>query len=75
MPPFRPAMHVKSIPKQNVDESKEESKLEISMPDMSTTMIDTSTTNITNPPIQEEVLDFEDKTEVPPPEQNANNLL
>lgn len=75
MPPFRPAMHVKSIPKQNVDETKEESKLEISMPDMSTTMIDTSTTNITNPPIQEEVLDFEDKTEVPPPEQNANNLL
>lgn len=68
MPPFRPAMHVKSIPKQNVDETKEESKLEISMPDMSTTMIDTSTTNITNPPIQEEVLDFEDKTEVPPPE-------
>jgi hypothetical protein len=68
MPPFRPAMHVKSIPKQNVEETKEESKLEISMPDMSTTMIDTSTTNITNTPIQEEVLDFEDKTEVPPPE-------
>ena len=37
MPPFRPNMPQKAPVPQNVEETKEESKLEISMPDMSTT--------------------------------------
>ena len=67
-------MPQKAPPQQNEEVSKEESKLEISMPDMTTTMIDTSTANIPNPPIQEEILDFEDKTEAAPPESSPNNL-